>query len=107
MLKRPKIRKGDTVVVVAGENRGKQGIVLRMIPSKDRVVVEGVNIITKHVRPSAANPQGGLEKMEAPIHISNVMVLDNKGIATRVGRKRDTNGKLVRYAKTTGEEIKQ
>jgi len=106
MLVRPKIRKGDLVRVIAGDDRNKEGKVIRMVLSKDRVVVEGVNIVTKHVKPSTANPQGGLVKMEAPIHISNVMLVDSKGKVTKAGRKRDSDGKLIRFAKTTGEEIK-
>jgi len=105
MLVRPKIRKGDLVRVIAGDDRNKEGKVLRMVNAKDRVVVEGVNIVTKHVKPSTANPQGGLVKVEAPIHISNVMLVDSKGKITKAGRKLDASGKLIRFAKTTGEEI--
>lgn len=106
MMKRFKVKKGDQVKVIAGEYKGKEGRVLEVITAKDRVLVEGVNIITKHEKPSAKNPQGGLIKKEAPVHISNVMVIDNAGNATRVGRRRGTNGKLVRYSKKSNEDLK-
>lgn len=101
------IKKGDTVKVIAGEDKGKQGQVIEMRPDANRAIVEGINMITKHVKPNAANPQGGIEKVEAPIHVSNLMVVDPKsGEATRTGRKQDDNGKLVRYSKKSGEVIK-
>ena len=101
------IKKGDTVYVLAGESRGKTGRVLKVDPAKQRVLVEGVNIVTKACKPSAKHPQGGLFKMEDPIHISNVALLDPKtGKPTRVGRRKDAEGKSVRYAKKSGEEIK-
>ncbi len=100
-----KIKKGDTVKVITGNDKGKQGKVLEMLPKKNRVLVEGVNIVSKHSKPSNENPQGGIIKKEAPIHISNVMLVDNKGNATRVGRKVE-NGKIVRYSKKSGEVIK-
>ena len=101
------IKKGDMVYVNAGDDRGKQGRVLSVIPSKGRAIVEGVNIVTKATKPSAKHPQGGLVKMEAPINISNLNVIDPKtGKPTRVGRRRNAEGKLVRYAKKSGEEIK-
>jgi len=106
MMKRFKVKKGDQVKVIAGEYKGKEGRVLEVITAKDRVLVEGVNIITKHEKPNAKNPQGGLIKKEAPVHISNVMVIDNAGNATRVGRRRGTNGKLVRYSKKSNEDLK-
>jgi large subunit ribosomal protein L24 len=100
------IRKGDTVKVIAGNSRGKTGKVLEVVPATGKAFVEGCNIITKHVKPSAQNPNGGIEKKEAPIHLSNLMVVDSStGNATRVGRKEDKNGKLQRYAKKTGEVI--
>lgn len=105
MQKRHKVKKGDQVKVVAGEHKGKTGQVQEVIKAKDRVIVEGVNIVTRHIKPSATNPQGGVVESEAAIHISNVMVIDGKGNATRVGRRRDDNGKLVRYSKKTNEEI--
>ncbi|MCI0751960.1 MAG: 50S ribosomal protein L24 [Flammeovirgaceae bacterium] len=101
------IRKGDTVKVIAGDDKGKTGKVLEVITSKSRVVVEGINIITKHEKPSAGKPEGGIKKTEASVHISNLMVVDPaSGNATRVGRKLDDKGKLQRYAKKTGEFIK-
>lgn len=101
------IKKGDTVYVLAGEDRGKSGRVLKVLVTKQRAIVEGVNIVTKAAKPSAKHPQGGLVKMEAPIHISNLSLLDPKtGKPTRVGRRRNDDGKLVRYAKKSGEEIK-
>ena len=101
------IKKGDTVCVIAGDNKGQQGKVLKVEVSKQRAIVEGVNLVKKATKPNAKNPQGGIVEQEAPIHISNLQVLDPKsGKATRVGRKAGANGKLVRYAKKSGEEIK-
>jgi large subunit ribosomal protein L24 len=101
------IKKGDIVIVNAGEDKGKEGKVLSVDPKNQRAVVEGVNMISKHSKPSAANPNGGIIKKEAPIHISNLNVKDPKtGVATRIGRKEGENGKLVRYSKKSGEEIK-
>jgi large subunit ribosomal protein L24 len=100
------IKKGDMVYVNAGNNKGKTGKVLSVLVEKQRAVVEGVNIIKKSTKPSAAHPQGGIIEQEAPIHISNLNVLDPKsGKPTRIGRKLGANGKLVRYAKKSGEEI--
>jgi len=106
MFKRLKVKKGDLVVVTTGENKGKQGRIVEIDRTKDRVVVEGVNLVKKHRKPSAQNPQGGIEDIAAPIHISNVMIVNAKGEATRVGRRRNTEGKLERYSKNTGEVIK-
>jgi large subunit ribosomal protein L24 len=106
MFKRLKVKKGDLVVVTTGENKGKQGRIVEVDRTKDRVVVEGVNLVKKHRKPSAQNPQGGIEEIAAPMHISNVMVVDAKGSATRVGRKRNAEGKLERYSKKSGEVIK-
>ena len=106
MDKRLKIKSGDTVKVISGGSRGKKGSVVSVDRSNDRVVIEGVNIVTKHVKPSASNPQGGVVKVEAGIHISNVMLIDAAGNVTRVGRKRGDDGKLVRYSKKSGEELK-
>jgi len=106
MEKRLKIKSGDTVKVISGGSRGKQGTVISVDRSKDRVVVEGVNIVTKHVKPNASNPQGGVVKSEAGIHISNLMVIDAAGNATRVGRRRNTDGKLTRYSKKSNEDLK-
>jgi large subunit ribosomal protein L24 len=106
MYKRVKIKKGDTVKVISGGQKGKSGRVIEVIRRTNRVLVEGVNIITKHIKPSATNPQGGIEKKEAPVHISNVMYVDGKGNATRVGRRRGDDGKLVRVSVKTKEELK-
>ena len=101
------IRKDDTVMVISGNHKGKSGKVLEVLTKKNRAIVEGVNMITKHIKPSAANPEGGLEKTEASIHISNLMLVDpSTGERTRIGRKRDDDGKLRRYSKKTGEFIK-
>jgi len=102
------IKKGDTVKVIAGESKGAQGEVKKVYPETNRAIVEGSDIkkISKHTKPNAANPNGGIVKEEAPIHISNLMVIDPKsGEPTRVGRKLDDNGKRVRYAKKSGEVI--
>lgn len=101
------IKKGDTVYVNTGEDKGKTGRVLRVLVTKERAIVEGVNMMSKHTKPNAQNPQGGIEKTEAAIHISNLNLVDSKtGKPTRIGRKDDGKGKLIRYAKTSGEEIK-
>lgn len=93
--------------MLSGEYRGHQGKVLEMMPRQKRAIVEGANIISKHTKPDAQNPQGGIIKKEAPVHISNLLPVDPKtGEATRIGRKLDKNNKLVRYAKKSGEEIK-
>ena len=101
------IKKGDTVYVNTGEDKGKTGRVLQVLVKKERAIVEGINMISKHSKPNAQNPQGGIEKTEGSIHISNLNLVDPKtGKPTRIGRKIDTKGKLVRYAKISGEEIK-
>ena len=101
------IKKGDQVQVIAGDSKGQQGKVLKVEVSKLRAIVEGVNLCKKATKPNAQNPQGGIIEKEAPIHISNLQVIDPKsGKPTRVGRKLDDKGKLVRYAKKSGEEIK-
>lgn len=101
------IKKGDTVQVIAGDDKGKSGKVLEVILEKNRAVVEGVNIVTKHQKPSAGKPEGGIKKTEATIHVSNLMLVDPaSGKTTRVGRKLNDKGKLQRYAKKTGELIK-
>ena len=100
-------KKGDTVYVNAGENKGQTGKVLKVLVEKRRAIVEGLNMVSKSQKPSAKNPQGGIVKQEAPIHISNLNVVDPKtGKPTRIGRKLNADGKLVRYAKKSGEEIK-
>lgn len=101
-----KIRKGDTVKVVAGESKGIEGKVLEVFRDTNKALVEGVNMITKHQKPSAQNPQGGIVKMEAKIQISNLALLDPKsGEATRVGIRIE-DGKKVRFSKKSGEVIK-
>lgn len=101
------IRKGDIVKVIAGESKGQQGKVLEIIVKDRRAIVERVNLVSKHAKPNAKNTQGGIVKQEASIHISNLMLVDPKtGNTTRVGRKKDEDGKLVRYAKKSGEVIK-
>jgi large subunit ribosomal protein L24 len=101
------IKKGDTVMILAGESKGQSGRIIRIIPKANRAVVEGVNMVYKHQKPSATNPQGGRIQMEAPLHISNLMLVDPKtGEPTRTGRRREDNGKLVRYSKTTNEVVK-
>lgn len=99
------IKKGDQVKVLSGNNKGKTGQVLKVIPTEGKAVVEGVNVKTKHRKPTAQNPEGGIEKLEAPILVSKLMVLDGSGNPTRVGRKLDENGKLRRYSKKTGDFI--
>lgn len=101
------IKKGDTVYVNAGDDKGKTGRVLEVQVKKNRAIVEGVNIVSKSTKPTAKYPQGGIVKIEAPVHISNLNVVDPKsGKPTRIGRRRNEAGKLVRYAKKSGEEIK-
>ena len=102
-----KIRKGDLVQVIAGDSKGSKGKVLEVIVDKNRAIVEGANMVSKHTKPNAASPNGGIVKKEAAIHISNLMLVDPKsGKATRVGRTKNAAGKLVRVAKKSGEEIK-
>ena len=105
MQKKLHIKKGDTVKVLSGESRGQQGKIIAIDRKKDRAMVEGINMIKKHQKPNSANPEGGIIEKEAPIHISNLMLVYN-GKATRVGRKLNTEGKIVRYSKKSGEEIK-
>lgn len=101
------IKKGDKVIVLAGDCKGQTGTVTKVFVNEGRAIVEGVNMVSKAQKPSAQNPQGGIVKVEAPIQISNLNVVDPKtGKATRIGRKLGDNGKLVRYAKKSGEEIK-
>ena len=101
------IKKGDTVYVNAGDDRGKQGRVLRVIVDKNKAVVEGVNVVSKSTKPNAKHPQGGIVKMEAPVNVANLSLIDPKsGKPTRIGRRLDENGKRVRYSKKSGEEIK-
>ena len=100
------IKKGDMVYVNAGSDKGKTGRVLRVIVKEERAVVEGLNIVSKSSKPSAKNPQGGIVKPEAPIHISNLSLIDPKsGKPTRIGRRKNEEGKTVRYSKKSGEVI--
>jgi len=100
------VKKGDTVLVISGASKGKKGRVLEVIVKTNRALVEGLNIVKRHTKPNAQHPNGGIIEKEAPIHISNLKVVDNAGNATRIGRKLDENGKLVRYSKKSGEVIK-
>lgn len=101
-----KLKKGDIVSVIAGESKGKQGRVLEINVNSNRALVEGVNVVSKHSKPNAKNTQGGIVKKESPVHISNLMLVDPKnGKPTRVGRKVE-DGKIVRFAKSSGEVIK-
>lgn len=99
------VKKGDKVQVISGKDKGKRGVILKAIPKQNRVIVEGVNIVKKHVKPSQANPQGGIIEMEAPIHVSNVMPIDPEtNEPTRVGYRFE-NGKKIRYAKKSGKPL--
>ena len=101
------IKKGDKVKVIAGDDKGKEGTVLEVLAEKNRAIVEGINISTRHEKPSAGKPEGGIKKVEAPLHISNLMLIDPaSGKPTRVGRKLNDKSKLQRYSKKTGEFIK-
>ena len=99
-----KIRKGDRVVVLTGKDKGRQGAVSKVFPKESRLLVDGLNMVQRHTRPSQGDPQGGIKSKEAPLHVSNVAVVDSKGKATRVGFRMDGD-KKVRFAKTTGEVI--
>lgn len=101
------VRKGDVVRVISGDSKGKEGRVLRVLVTKQRAVVEGINMVSKHSKPTQQSPNGGIIKQEAPIHVSNLMLLDPKsGQTTRIGRAKDENGRWVRIAKKSGQEIK-
>ena len=107
MQKKLHIRKGDIVIVNSGEYKGQQGRVLEIEKKQTRAIVEGVNMVSKHTKPNADSPQGGIIKKEGPIHISNLNVVDpSTGEATRIGRRTNEKNKLVRYSKKSGEEIK-
>ena len=99
-----KIKKGDRVVVLAGKDKGRQGSVVRVMPKEERVVVEGLNMVQRHTRPTQSDPQGGIKSKDAALHISNVAIVDSKGKPTRVGFRVEGD-KKVRVAKTTGEVI--
>ena len=101
------IKKDDTVIVLTGEDKGKTGKVLKVLVEKNRAIVEGINIVSKSAKPYAKNPQGGIVKQEAPVHISNLSLIDPKsGKPTRISVKKTDDGKKVRIAKKSGEEIK-
>lgn len=101
------IKKGDTVFVLAGNAKGKTGRVLEILSKENKAIVEGLNLVSKHTKPNAKSPQGGIIKKEAAIHISNLNVVDSKtGKPTRIGRKLNAEGELVRFSKKSGEEIK-
>ncbi len=106
MQKKLHVKKGDTVKVLAGNSKGQEGKILKVMHDDDRAIVEGIALVSKHTKPNAKNSKGGIVKQEAPIHISNLMVVDSTGKATRIGRKLDKEGKLVRYSKKSGEVIK-
>lgn len=100
------VKSGDTVEVIAGNSKGKTGRIIEVLVKKNRVVIEGVNIIKKHIKPNAQNPQGEIREVEGSIHISNVKLVDpSTGKATRTGRKLNEAGKLQRYSKATGKFI--
>jgi large subunit ribosomal protein L24 len=99
-----KIKKGDRVAVLTGKDKGRQGVVLKVLPKDERVLVSGLNMVQRHTRPSQGDPQGGIKNKEAPLHVSNVALVDSKGKPTRVGFRMDGD-KKVRFAKTTGEVI--
>ena len=103
-MKKLKIKTGDTVRVMAGDHKGQEGKVQRVLTEKNKAIVEGVNMVSKHQKPSAANPQGGIKKMQAPIHISNLSLIDKKGDPTRVGYRVE-NDKKVRFSKKSNEVI--
>ncbi|WP_035756865.1 50S ribosomal protein L24 [Hugenholtzia roseola] len=101
------VKTGDTVIVVAGADKGKKGEILKVFPEKQRAIVSGMKMAKKHIKPTAEQPQGGVIEIEMPIHVSNLMHLDPKsGEPTRIGRKKDESGKTVRYSKKSGEIIK-
>lgn len=99
-----KIKKGDNIVVLTGKDKGRTGTVLRVLPTENRVVVQGINMVQRHTRPTQADPQGGIKHKEASLHLSNVAVADANGKATRVGFKVEGDQK-VRFAKSTGDVI--
>ena len=107
MNKKLHIKRGDTVYVNSGESKGQQGRVLEVLRKDNKAIVEGINMVSKHTKPNAQYPQGGIIKKEAPVHLSNLMIVDGStGEPTRIGRRQNDDGKLVRYSKKSGEEIK-
>ncbi len=107
MKKKSKLRKNDMVVVIAGKDRGRQGRILRLFPATDRVIVERVNMIKRHTRPNPSkNIAGGISEKEAPLHLSNVMLVDpDRNVPTRIGRRRDADGTPERFAKKSGAAL--
>jgi large subunit ribosomal protein L24 len=105
MNSKVKLKKNDTVKVIAGQDKGKQGKILEILPAKNKALVEGVNMVSKHTKPNTQHPQGGIIPQEAAIDLSNLMLVDAKGKVTRIGRKVE-DGKIVRYSKKSGEVIK-
>ncbi|ALM20451.1 LSU ribosomal protein L24p [Nonlabens tegetincola] len=103
-MSKVKIKTGDKVRVTTGEHKGSEGVVTKILKDKNRVIVEGVNMVSKHEKPSATNPQGGIKELEAPLHISNVSLIDSDGKSTKVGYKSE-DGKKVRFAKTNNQAI--
>lgn len=99
-----KIKSGDTVRVIAGDHKGTEGKVLRVLVDKNKAIVEGVNMVSKHTKPSAKNPQGGIVKKEAPIHISNLVLVDAKGVATKTGVRKEGD-KNVRFSKKSNQVL--
>ena len=99
------IKKGDQVKVIAGDSKGKTGTILSVSPSTHKAIVEGLNIVSRHIKPSASNPSGSIVKKEAPIHISNLQFVDAKGTASKIGRKLNAKSSLQKYSKKTGEFI--
>ncbi len=99
------IKKGDKVKVIAGDHKGEEGRILEVDRLKYRALVEGINLVSRHTKPNATNPDGGIIKKEAPIHLSNLMLVDGSGNATRIGRKLGKDNKLVRFSKKSEEEI--
>ncbi len=107
MQKKLHVKKGDTVILIAGESKGQKGRILEVDRRKERAIVEGINMVSKHTKPNAKAPQGGIIKQEAPVHISNLMLIDPaSGKPTRIGKRLNDKNKLVRYSKKSGEEIK-
>lgn len=107
MRKKYHIKKGDTVMIITGNDKGKQGRVLEIITKKDKAIVEGINLISKHTKPNATSPQGGIIKKEAPIHVSNLKLVDtSNNQPTRTRKEKNDKGGIVRISKKTGEEIK-
>ncbi|MCK9547790.1 MAG: 50S ribosomal protein L24 [Sphaerochaeta sp.] len=100
-----KLKKNDTVVIIAGKDKGKSGKIVKIDHKRERVIVQGANMVKKAMRKKTSQDKGGIMEIEAPIHVSNLMYLTNKGEATRIGYRFDENGNKVRFAKKTGEEI--